>query len=94
MPPIRALVIHPDDDVAVLVEAASAGDTVEAQCGASTVTLTARQAIPTGHKVALRDLAAGSPLRKYGEKIGLALQDIRAGEHVHLHNLAGDRVKV
>jgi hypothetical protein len=93
LPSFRALVIHPEDDVAVVVEAVPEGATLEAQSSAGVRSLTARQPIPTGHKVALRDLPCGSPIHKYGEKIGLAIQDIRAGDHVHLHNLASDRVK-
>ena len=93
MPGIRALVIHPTDDVAVVFADAAPGEAVEASCGAATQTLVARQAIPAGHKIALRDLLPGSPVHKYGEKIGLALQPISPGDHVHLHNLASDRVK-
>ncbi len=89
MPSIRAIVVHPEDDVAVVVEEAAEGAGVEA----GGLSLTARQAIPAGHKIALRDVPAGAPVRKYGEKIGLAIQPIRAGDHVHLHNLASDRVK-
>src|SRR5690349_6525851 len=53
--------------------------------------------IPRGHKVALRDLAAGEEVHKYGQLIGVATQAIRVGEHVHVHNLAmppraGERV--
>ncbi|HDS1816275.1 TPA: altronate dehydratase [Pseudomonas putida] len=50
--------------------------------------ITVRQAIPAGHKVAARDLAAGQPLRRYGQIIGFASQAIAAGQHVHVHNLA------
>lgn len=44
--------------------------------------------IPTGHKFALRDIAKGEYVIKYGEIIGRATADIRAGEWVHTHNLA------
>lgn len=44
--------------------------------------------IPFGHKAALRDIAAGEAVRKYGVVIGHATEDIAAGEHVHVHNLA------
>jgi altronate dehydratase len=47
----------------------------------------ARDAVPAGHKMALRAIAAGSPVRKYGQVIGVAAKDIAAGEHVHSHNL-------
>jgi len=48
----------------------------------------ARQPIPRGHKVALADIAAGSAVVKYGQPIGVASAAVRAGEHVHLHNLS------
>jgi altronate hydrolase len=49
--------------------------------------LDARENVPAGHKLALRDLDAGAPLRKYGAVIGRATRPIAAGEHVHVHNL-------
>ncbi|MBD8079403.1 UxaA family hydrolase [Cellulosimicrobium arenosum] len=49
-----------------------------------------RDAVPRGHKVALHDVAAGEPVRKYGQVIGLATTAVRAGDHVHVHNLGFD----
>jgi arabinonate dehydratase len=49
--------------------------------------LTAVQPIPRGHKIALKDLNAGDVVIKYGQIIGVASTAIRAGDHVHLHNL-------
>ena len=49
------------------------------------------EAIPPGHKVALRAIAAGDPVIKYGSSIGLATSDIPAGAHVHTHNVASSR---
>ena len=49
--------------------------------------------IPRGHKIALVPVAAGTPVHKYGQSIGLALTDIRPGSHVHTHNLGMDEVK-
>jgi altronate hydrolase len=43
--------------------------------------------VPRGHKVAVRDLPTGAPIRKYGQVIGVATAPIAAGEHVHTHNL-------
>lgn len=43
--------------------------------------------IPYGHKLALCDIACGDQITKYGEEIGVASCDIRAGEYVHVHNL-------
>ncbi|QGZ64682.1 UxaA family hydrolase [Paraburkholderia acidisoli] len=44
--------------------------------------------IPPGHKVALRDIAQGEPVRRYGQIIGFASRPIRCGEHVHTQNLS------
>jgi len=44
--------------------------------------------IPAGHKIALRDIAQGRPVRRYNQIIGFATRAIKAGEHVHVHNLA------
>lgn len=41
-----------------------------------------------GHKYALRDITKGENVIKYGNPIGHATADIKAGEHVHTHNLA------
>ena len=46
------------------------------------------QTIPRGHKFAIRDIAIGESVRKYGAPIGSATQDIPRGAHVHSHNLA------
>jgi galactarate dehydratase len=50
--------------------------------------LRANQAIPRGHKVAMVDIPVGAVALKYGQPIGIASSAIRAGDHVHLHNLA------
>ena len=43
--------------------------------------------LESGHKHALRDIAAGENIIKYGNPIGHATCDIKAGEHVHTHNM-------
>jgi len=75
------LVIDPRDDVAVALRPVMAGDPVAEG-------LVATADIPAGHKVALRAIAAGEAVRKYGWPIGRATQAIAAGAHVHSHNLA------
>ena len=40
-----------------------------------------------GHKYALRDIACGENVIKYGNPIGHATSDIKKGEHVHTHNV-------
>ena len=41
--------------------------------------------VPVGHKFALRDIAEGEMIVKYGVVIGRATADIAAGSWVHLH---------
>jgi (2R)-sulfolactate sulfo-lyase subunit alpha len=51
----------------------------------------AKQAIPIGHKIALKDLAVGDTVIKYGEDIGKIVAPVAKGEHVHTHNLKTKR---
>lgn len=53
--------------------------------------LRARQDIPLGHKIALKDFKVGDTVIKYGADIGRVVAAIRAGEHVHVHNLKTKR---
>jgi altronate hydrolase len=71
--------LHPSDDVAVAKVAVPEGAELDA--------LRARQEIPKGHKIALRPLENGAPVRKYGQIIGFAAGPIAPGDHVHVHNL-------
>jgi (2R)-sulfolactate sulfo-lyase subunit alpha len=47
--------------------------------------------VPIGHKVALRDLAVGDTVVRYGQDIGRVVAPIRKGDHVHTHNLKTKR---
>ncbi|RYE88175.1 MAG: altronate dehydratase, partial [Oxalobacteraceae bacterium] len=77
-----ALRLGPDDDVLVVMRDIAPGTALPGTPGVVAAS------IPAGHKVAARDIAAGAPVRRYNQVIGFATRDIRAGEHVHLHNLA------
>jgi altronate hydrolase len=74
--------IHPADDV-VIARRQLVGGTVLQSVG-----ITVAGLIPPGHKVAVRDIAVGQPVRRYNQVIGVATQAIAAGQHVHTHNLA------
>ena len=76
-----ALVIHPDDDVAVAFRDIDAGETVDVRRGGTIHRMLVREAIPLGHKFALHALSLGAVIRKYGECIGVATADIGAGSH-------------
>ena len=75
--------ITPRDMVAVALQALPAGEAVSYGAGEVTPLVD----IPMGHKVALRDIAKGEPVIKYGFPIGEATEAIPRGGHVHSHNL-------
>ncbi len=79
----QAVRIHPADDVLVAVRALAAGDAVVVE--GERVVLA--DDIPAGHKIALRPLAPGEPVVKYGFPIGTATAPIARGAWVHTHNL-------
>ena len=55
------------------------------------VTVSAKQDIPIGHKVALKDMAVGDTVFKYGVDIGKVVKPIGKGEHLHVHNVKTKR---
>lgn len=85
-----AFLLNPADDVAVALRPIAAGEAVRVRGGHS---VTARADIPMAHKLALRAIAAGAPVRKYGEIIGQACTTIAAGDHVHVHNIVSRRAR-
>ncbi len=72
--------INPQDNVAVALHPIEKGTEFE--------TVTCLEDIPQGHKVALKDIAKGEMVMKYGLPIGHATEDIAAGHWVHTHNMA------
>lgn len=91
---MRDFLIHTaDDNVGVVVRDVKAGEelTGETIDRGTKVKLRARQDIPLGHKIALKDLKTGDTAVKYGADIGRVVAEIRAGEHVHVHNLKTKR---
>ncbi|AKJ67066.1 galactarate dehydratase [Pandoraea thiooxydans] len=77
------LLIKPQDDVAIARNALAAGTALAELDG-----IVARDAIPAAHKIAVRAIAEGAPVRRYGQIIGFATRAIEPGEHVHVHNLS------
>lgn len=76
--------IHSADNVAVLLESADAEE-IDV-IGTKHFRIRLRQAIELGHKVAVANVAEGSPIIKFGVTIGTASAPICIGEWVHLHN--------
>jgi altronate dehydratase len=88
----EAVVIHPEDDVAVALRALAVGR-ARVRRGGDVVLLDIAQAVPLGHKLALRDMPAGAMVRKYGEVIGVLTEAVGRGDHVHVHNLRSRRAR-
>jgi len=82
--PHALIQLHARDNVAVARVALDANAAVALADG---TTLTVRAAIAAGHKIALRPLARGDVVLKYGQPIGTASTAIAGGEHVHVHNV-------
>lgn len=87
----RALVMHPKDNVATVLEDVSSEQSVKIEGGDETNTISATESIPFGHKIALRKIRSNAKVLKYGEVIGTATQEIPAGCHVHVHNIKSTR---
>ena len=87
----NAMIIDAKDNVAVAIEPIAKGDAAVYVCEGKEVSLPALEDITIYHKLATRDIAKGEPVVKYGEHLGLASSDIKAGEHVHVHNVEGHR---
>jgi (2R)-sulfolactate sulfo-lyase subunit alpha len=56
-----------------------------------TISIRSLDAIPLGHKIALKDIKAGDTVLKYGHDIGRAVANVNKGGHVHVHNLKTKR---
>lgn len=78
----KCIQIHPDDNVAVALHPVAKGEEIEL----GGVRVTAAEDIPQGHKLALRSIAEGENIVKYGFPIGHATCAIEPGSWVHVHN--------
>ncbi len=75
----KTIIINALDNVAVALTDLKKGEAYEG--------VTLIEDITKGHKFALRAIKAGENVIKYGNPIAHATQDIKAGEHVHTHNV-------
>jgi altronate dehydratase len=81
--------LHPQDHVAIARVDIAAGTVIEADASTGVLDdLIIYEAIPAGHKVALRAIELNSEVRRYGHPIGIATRQIQPGEWVHTHNLS------
>jgi altronate hydrolase len=77
-----AIQLSEGDNVAVVLSNVDKGDMV------APMSITAREPIPRGHKIATAPVRDGDAVLKYGQIIGFASAHIAPGEHVHVHNVS------
>ncbi|MDI9336469.1 MAG: altronate dehydratase family protein [Gammaproteobacteria bacterium] len=74
------LQLHENDDVVIAKTQLLSGQPIQ--------NVMVKGLIPSGHKIAIKNIAMGKPVHRYNQIIGFASKDIWVGEHVHSHNLA------
>lgn len=84
---IEAIIIKASDNVATALREIDPGQKVLVGNGDRQIEITVKDHIPFGHKFAAVNISEGEDILKYGEVIGRATQDIRAGAHAHVHNI-------
>ncbi|HEX2965558.1 MAG TPA: UxaA family hydrolase [Syntrophorhabdaceae bacterium] len=87
----RGLLLHSVDNVANVLEETMPGDVIQVNSGNQTISVEARERIPFGFKVAVKEIRTNTPVVKYGRQIGIAGMDIQTGALVHVHNMKGAR---
>jgi len=84
----KILILDPRDNIAVCLVDLNQGDVIEQD----DISITVLNKIPRGHKIASRPIEKSEGIIKYGERMGHAVTPIALGEHVHVHNILGDRL--
>jgi altronate dehydratase small subunit len=91
MSEFKAIVMKASDNVATVVENVEPGTEAVLEIEGRRLSVRVIERIPFGHKFAVRDIGKGGVVVKYGEPIGVATEDIKAGSHVHVHNVESSR---
>lgn len=83
----KVIKINEKDNVVTTTIAFNKGEVIEVD--GRQITIGAD--IPRFHKIAIEDIKKGELIYKYGQIIGDALEDIKAGDHVHVDNVESTR---
>ena len=84
----RLVHLSPKDNICVVAQRLAAGERLRVAGEEVAIAET----LPIGHKIAVRAIAVGETVLKYGAPIGSATAPIALGEHVHMHNLQSDYI--
>ena len=85
----KFIIMNPDDNCATALEDISKDSRVQIR----EISIFINQNIPLGHKIALVDIRKGDLVKKYGQTIGIATEDIKKGDWIHTHNLTSQYLK-
>ena len=89
------IIVHDKADTVgvIVVEDVKPGQTLTGWVmeGDGTIKVKALDAVPLGHKIALKDLKTGDTVLKYGNDIGKVVAKVAKGGHVHVQNLKTKR---
>jgi len=83
------IIMNPDDNCATALDDMSKDSQVQIRENSIFI----NQNIPLGHKIALADIRKGDLVKKYGQAIGIATEDIKKGDWIHTHNLTSQYLK-
>lgn len=84
---IDAIMIKERDNVATALRDIQPDEEIAVGMGDEAKPFVVQEFISYGHKFSVKDIALGENILKYGEVIGRATQEIRAGTHAHIHNI-------
>lgn len=80
----RFIVMNSDDNCATSLEDILKDEEIEIMEGKK---MNINHNIPLGHKFALKDIKSGELVKKYGQIIGIVVEDIKKGDWIHTHNI-------
>ena len=84
---IDAIMIKEQDNVATALRDIQPDEEIAVGMGDVAKPFVVREFISYGHKFSVKDIVPGENILKYGEVIGRATKEIRAGTHAHIHNI-------
>jgi altronate dehydratase small subunit len=87
--PMDAIMLNEADHVATALVPLKPGQRVNLRVGRQDRIVEIYEDIPRYHKFAVADICQDTMIRKGGEVIGRLYAAVKAGRHVHTHNLVG-----
>ena len=92
----KAILLSPNDNVATLLADVAKGQRIEIidETNQAQGTVTCKQAITFGNKVAVNAISDQQAIQKAGYSIGIAIKAIPVGELVHVQNVRSSRVDI